>query len=140
MDHPTNPFFNIPDGMSYYCTILLYARGHSHLEIEISNGQDTKYLVFEGVDFFSGPMRWRGTTFALAPVSECLNILHELGWYSDFPDDYLSSKFHLFVLDTSNSSNENLPVRILAQAAGLSNHKSAFAPDSVSYSGDNRRR
>ncbi|MEP7290110.1 MAG: hypothetical protein ABI947_30545 [Chloroflexota bacterium] len=127
MDTLTERPWDLPNGASYSCCILSYARGHTHLEIEISNGDNTKYLIFEGVEYFSIPNVWKGADFMVAPQNECLKIIHWLQRYTDIPDEYLASKFRLFVLASFVPESSLPQVAILAQSAGLSDQKSDYA-------------
>lgn len=110
--------FNIPNGSSCHCVISKYSKSHTHLEIEIAYLESTKHLIFEGVEYFSGPMMWKGADLAVATPSECLRLLHQLGRYDEFPDEYLLDKFRLFLIAPPPSTTPY--VFILARTAALS--------------------
>ncbi len=69
------------------------------------------YLVFEGVEYFEGPLHWRGVKFFVGPPDECLEILRKIKGrrFNRMTDDYLLNIYRLYKTKTPE-----LEVKILA--------------------------
>jgi hypothetical protein len=100
--------------MELLCHVYDYTLAHKTLVIELTRGDYVKgeksYVHFTGVEFFCGPMAWKGGGFEVAPAAECLNLLKALGAREPTVRGY-----HLY-----EASSTAGPVRILATAASTS--------------------
>lgn len=88
--------------------------------------QDTLYLEFEGVEYYEGPMGWRGADFKTGSTDACLEIIHRLGRYAGLPDDFLLGKLKLFIAPIITDQNIEQEVKILAMNGGVSKVPSPF--------------
>lgn len=71
------------------CLVTSYAWGRQLLVIKLKrqNSPEVHYLRFSGVEFFCGPMHWRGASFTQASDAECLDLMRLLGRASEFTEE-----------------------------------------------------
>lgn len=112
--------FNIKNPADYICHILGYIKGHSLMVVGIHSiefPQEKAYLVFQAVQYFEGPMTWKGIDMQLGEANECLELLHKLEKYEGISNDILAKSFKLFII---SSSGINMIIKVLAASASLS--------------------
>lgn len=91
--------FDLPAPQTLVCHLLGYQRSGSLLEIKIYpevGETPVRYLCFEGVVYFDGPVFWRGAGFVRASDVDCLALLRELHVHDDLPGDDLVGQFALY--------------------------------------------
>lgn len=69
--------FGIEDPDNWVCTVDSYISGHSYLVIRAYNENLDKAIKFgfEGIEYFSGAIRWEGANFRLHSQSDCVKLL-----------------------------------------------------------------
>lgn len=100
-----------PDMM--HCTISEYKWGRQTLIIKMKreNSPEVQYLRFQKVEFFSGPMHWRGASFEVRPTEECLEIMQLTELIGEFAElDHIAQ----LGLKLYQVSLENVAVQIIA--------------------------
>jgi hypothetical protein len=96
--------FNIENPQTYFCTVWSYLVNHSMLLVRIDKGELDNgifYLCFELVQYFEGPLRWKGADFCVGASDECIELLHKTG-SRGISEDYLLDQFSLFVVELPN--------------------------------------
>jgi hypothetical protein len=78
---------------------------------------DTFYLLFTEVQYFEGPMSWKGVGFQLGTSDECLTLLQKRPAISKLPETDLQSMINTIKLFKFESQDL---VRILAGAVRAS--------------------
>jgi Uma2 family endonuclease len=116
---------SIPDPTNYRVHIHRYAISHSTLILRLlrKDTQHRLFLIFDGVLYFSGQIRWESADFRIAPQGECLEILkHELT-----EEDYeLATKRHpLYKLYTVKTQTRE--VKIVALGVSIESDDSISA-------------
>ncbi len=105
--------FSIPEPENCECLVWLFTISHSELYIRIRrpDGQIVQEVAFFAVEYFSGPLRWKGANLLVKPFLECLKILHTLERFDASSEDW-SHRFKLYVFP-----NPRCDVQIVAAAA-----------------------
>jgi len=104
--------FDIQNPQEITCRVWSYFVSHSRLLFrgyKDSSGNDEFYLDFEMVEYFEGPLSWKGADFYLGSSDECSLLLQQRG-FTDYFDDYWLEHYHLYKVDLSNTQS----VKILA--------------------------
>lgn len=96
------------------------------MEIEVNHSAGTEYIVFEGVEYFAGPMFWQNANFSIADCKAGVHLLRKLARYQDIPDEYLEARFYLFVAGTNDDLNGESYVTVLARKGCKSQNPSGF--------------
>ena len=104
--------FPIEDYEQWTCQVRIYLVSHSQLQIRMENSetQQVKFINFTGVEFYDGPLEWRGAGFFIGENSECLSILRKMDAYTKDSDDILLSEMSLFIV----RQHDGHSVRIVA--------------------------
>ena len=81
--------YSISDPDGYVCSIGNLAtndvQSYLHIRIHPKGNRSEFFIIsFDAVRYYSGPLRWIGANFSLAPYEECLTILLKLPGYEDF--------------------------------------------------------
>jgi len=68
------------------CTIMDYKWGHKVMTVRLKreNSPEIQYIKFSSVEFFAGPMMWKGADFEVLPDADCLEMLQLTGTLNDF--------------------------------------------------------
>ena len=85
----TTNTFDILNPEQYDCLIRKYGIGHSKLNIRVrhnTNPEDTFFIQFSSVAYFSGTIRWRGANFVIKSDDEMLHILRKSEYFDKFSD------------------------------------------------------
>jgi len=104
MSRSSKNIFNIENPEAYFCTVWSYLASHSMLLIRVDKGeldQEIFYLYFELVQYFEGPLKWKGANFCIGASDECIRLLHRKG-FEGLPQNYLLDQFSLFVVELPN--------------------------------------
>jgi hypothetical protein len=104
--------FGVPDIDQYSFRVVKYRVGHSTLTIEISVPErpiGMKYLRFEEVAYFQGPLFWLGKPFTSMTSIAISNIVKNLDRYSAIPLD-----LHPRLGGVLCNSRMDLEIRIIA--------------------------
>src|SRR5512139_3852970 len=84
MGAPAENILGLQDAEKYGCRVWHYDKGHSVMTIyvqkEAPTGMDADhfFIVFEVVQYFEGPMSWKGANFGIGTLEECANLLVRL--------------------------------------------------------------
>lgn len=103
--HPDKNFFEIQNPEEYFCRVWSYFVSHSRLLLRVYKGkidEEEFYLNFEMVQYFEGPLGWKGANFYIGSSDECVKLLQQQG-FEGLPDEYLLEHFHLYIVDLPDS-------------------------------------
>ncbi len=105
-----NELDQMEDKSQCECLIRSYTNGHSQMRILVRNRepafQDRFYLVFQGVRYFSGPVRWTGADFRLASDDECWERLVQLKVIEGDPATPEETLLRLYTVELGNMAVE----------------------------------
>lgn len=80
-----NPF-NLPEVERQACQVWRYRNSHSTLVIQVTLDnlyEKSKYIWFDSVVYFSGPMGWFGADFRLMSRDDVIKIMRQLDGFSN---------------------------------------------------------
>lgn len=111
--------FDIPNPEHYDCLIRNYNIGHSTLNLRVrhnTNPEDTFYIQFSSVAYFSGAIRWHGANFVIKPDDEMLHILRKSEYFDKFSDTKLLElpSYKLYEVKTLRDT-----IQIIARRGGI---------------------
>jgi len=115
MKYLAKNIFNIEDVDNYLCYIQMYYKQHSTLIVivnHISEKKKRKYILsFLAMEYFEGPMSWKGADFRIATSDECRNFLQK----RNIPNaDVHSETMKLFIV-----MDEEFGIKIKILAGGV---------------------
>lgn len=92
---------NLPgiDALNHTFRVYDYFIGHSTLYVEMISREQTQYLHFTNLQFFSGPMIWHNTVLLHKSRHDCLSLLRSMNRFDQLPDEIIKELFELFVFD-----------------------------------------
>ncbi|MCU0514453.1 MAG: hypothetical protein MUE40_18015 [Anaerolineae bacterium] len=94
-----------PDMMN--CMVAEYHWGRATMTVKLNreNSPEVHYIRFGGVEYFAGPMHWRGASFAQRPASDCLELLRRAGRVNEFVEEETLKErnIRLFVVQLEQS-------------------------------------
>jgi hypothetical protein len=112
---------SIANPQLYSCKVWSYLASHSQMLLRIHEGDfltgDTFYSLFTGVQYFEGPMRWKGASFQLGTSEESLALLQKRPALVNLPERDLQTIINTTKLFKFESQEH---VRILAGAVRTS--------------------
>jgi hypothetical protein len=91
----------LPDPDNINCVLYSYLKGHKELYIEAYVHNEIKYIFIDGVEYYSGPVTWKGANFRLGSEEECITLLESSTNYKDFTIKNLNEVFSLFKINTT---------------------------------------
>lgn len=91
-----------------------WGRGALTLRLQRENSPDIQYIKFSGVEYFSGPVKWKGANFSIRPTSECLELLQRAERVNELvtEDNLIERNIQLYTVEL-----EHLPVLIVCHLA-----------------------
>lgn len=104
---------NLDNPQRYNCVVWKYQAGLSEMVLRLYDSENLGdkeglALIFQGVFYFEGPLKWSGAAFYTATDEECKELLDEIGF--EEPNVAVSSGYYrLFKCDLPKST-----VRIIA--------------------------
>jgi hypothetical protein len=120
--HRLTNFFSLPNPDDFRCIVMKYAIGHSVLHIQLEDQihrGNILHSVFAPTVYFSGPIRWNGANFQVAPPDECLILLRRIEYLDNISDEKLLSDLYNYKLYTVETPRET--IKIIAGMAKLHN-------------------
>ena len=113
MEYSTRNIFKLENPQAYSCEILSYHRQHSDLFLKANHlsNPDKYWFEFTALEYFEGPVGWRGADFCIATTDECIKLLRNLKLDINL---YLET-YSLFVVLASSG----FEVKMLAQRANV---------------------
>src|SRR5688572_26585338 len=103
--HPEMNFFEVQHPQECICQVWSYSVSHSRLLLRIYRGkfdEGVLYLGFEMVQYFEGPLSWKGANFYIGNTDECIKLLQHKE-FEGLPEEYLLEQFHLYIVDLAYS-------------------------------------
>lgn len=129
--------FNISNPEHCICRVMDYRFNDSSMVIRIqqplySNRFITFFALFQGVQYFEGPMGWTGADFQTRSPEECLTLFRQTGRYADFADEVLKKMFKLYQIANHSPGVEGGVVRMIASTALLTQEAKGSFTDKLS--------
>jgi hypothetical protein len=85
MNRAIDQIIDLENPEFYDCTVWKYQVGHSEMIVRLYSPEEKEkdksefYLIFQGVLFFEGPLKWKGASFFNGANEECQELLHRIG-------------------------------------------------------------
>src|SRR5215475_6243017 len=99
--HASNEnIFNVLNPDEWTCQLIDYMPSHSQLFFELDRHlpNQSLYLVFQTVEFFEGPLVWKGANFRLGESDECLQLLRVTDRHLRSKDISLIQHYQLYTV------------------------------------------
>ena len=121
MDNLIKEIFKQNYPQAYQCDVWQYQVGLSELLIRLYipqedgvNANTFEYLIFQGVLFFEGPLKWKGGLLVAGSREECLEILQQIDIKN--PLDAVDTGFYkLFKFRTSTFEIRIIATKVIAK-------------------------
>lgn len=139
----TTNLFTIANPERCICRVMDYRFNDSSMVIRIQQPTFDRhftsfYALFQGVQYFEGPMGWTGAGFETRSAEDCLALFRQTGRYADFADDVLKKMFRLYVAMNYASNGQNGVIRMIASSALLTQEAKGTFTDKLSEMKDSR--
>ncbi len=99
-ENNNSELFPMQNPENWWYQIQLYIISHNQLQIKVHNDSlnQTRYIGFNGVKFYDGPLGWAGRGFSIADSEERLQVLKKIEDYRDYSETHLA-EFTLYVVN-----------------------------------------
>ncbi len=107
--------FNLPTPDDWMCSMVRYTWSHSQLVfiLQMADATHPLKLAFQSVEYFEGPMIWKGVNFRLGSTEEYLQLFHNTQEYHNTSSDFaLTKRYKLYIVNLL--SHPNSYVKIIA--------------------------
>jgi hypothetical protein len=84
------------------CAVMSYAIGHSEMLVKIEDETHKEfYIVFYYVEYYSGPLKWKGANFSTQSKENTMKLLYKIKpeINNKIPESSLAN-FHLYTVNT----------------------------------------
>ena len=82
-------YFNLEQPNEWGCRLWSYGAGHSEMDLIVSSQHGIHKIAFVGVEYYEGPIDWKGANFELGSAEDTLNFLRRVTSLTEFSDDSL---------------------------------------------------